>query len=106
MVVVTAVVLHQPRPPPVSMYLQRQKIARVKDRFGPEYDRAVNETGAPAKAAAALEDRVRRVEKFKIHPLTPEQASPAPSVNGNACRECSWMTRIAPSSRPTVSSHR
>jgi hypothetical protein len=56
------------------MYLQRQRIARVKDRFGPEYDRTVKETGAPAKAAATLEDRVKRVEKFKIHALTPEQA--------------------------------
>ena len=56
------------------MYMQRQKIARVKDRFGPEYDRTVQETGAPAKAAAALQDRVKRVEKFKIRPLTPDQA--------------------------------
>ena len=74
MVVVIAVVLIAAAAAAL-MYLQRQKIARVKDRFGPEYDRAVNETGAPAKAAAALEDRVRRVEKFKIHALTPEQAS-------------------------------
>ena len=56
------------------MYFQRQRETRVKQRFGPEFDRAVKETGAPAKAVATLEDRVRRVEKFKIRKLTPDQA--------------------------------
>lgn len=56
------------------MYFQRQREARVKQRFGPEFDRTVKETGAPAKAVAALEERVKRVEKFKIRKLTPEQA--------------------------------
>jgi hypothetical protein len=55
------------------MYSQRQRRARLRTRFGPEYDRAVQEAGAPDKADALLEDRVRRVEKFKIHPLSREQ---------------------------------
>ena len=56
------------------MYVQRQRALRVRDRFGPEFDRTVKETGAPEKAVAALEERVRRVEKFKIQPLSREQA--------------------------------
>lgn len=55
-------------------YSQRQRRARLRQRFGPEYDRAVQETGATEKAAAVLEDRVRRVERLKIHALSREQA--------------------------------
>jgi hypothetical protein len=56
------------------MYLQRQRALRVRERFGPEYERAVKEAGTPEKAVAALEDRVKRVERFKIRPLSSEQA--------------------------------
>ncbi len=55
------------------MYAQRQRRARLRERFGPEYERAVRETGAPEKADAVLEGRVRRVERFKIRPLSREQ---------------------------------
>lgn len=55
------------------MYSQRQRRARLRTRFGPEYDRALREVGAPDKADAVLEERVRRVERFKIHPLSHEQ---------------------------------
>lgn len=55
-------------------YAERQRRARVQQRFGPEYDRAVRETGTPVKATAILEDRVRRVEGLKIHVLSREQA--------------------------------
>jgi hypothetical protein len=55
-------------------YAQRQRRARLRQRFGPEYDRAVKEAGAPEKAAAVLEDRIRRVERFKIRALSREQA--------------------------------
>jgi hypothetical protein len=56
------------------MYIQKQRALRVRERFGPEYERAVKAAGAPNKAVDVLEERVRRVEKFKIHPLSPEQA--------------------------------
>lgn len=56
------------------VYVQQQRRVRLRERFGPEYDRAVKETGAPEKAAAVLEDRVRRVERLKIHALSREQA--------------------------------
>jgi hypothetical protein len=56
------------------MYMQKQRATRVRERFGPEYDRAVKEAGTPNKAVDELEERMRRVERFKIHPLSPEQA--------------------------------
>lgn len=54
-------------------YVQRQRRVRLRERFGPEYDRAVHEAGTPEKAEAALEARARRVEKLKIRPLSREQ---------------------------------
>jgi hypothetical protein len=55
------------------MYSQRQRRARLRTRFGPEYDRTLREAGGPDKADAVLEERVRRVERFKIRPLSREQ---------------------------------
>ena len=55
-------------------YSQRQRRVRLRERFGPEYDRAVEAEGAPAKAEAVLEERARRVERLKIRPLSREQA--------------------------------
>jgi hypothetical protein len=55
-------------------YMQRQRRARLRERFGPEYDRAVQEAGTPAKAEAVLDARARRVEKLKIRPLSREQS--------------------------------
>jgi hypothetical protein len=54
-------------------YMQRQRRIRLRDRFGPEYDRAVREAGTPEKAEAMLDARARRVEKLKIRPLSREQ---------------------------------
>jgi hypothetical protein len=55
------------------MYSQRQRRVRLRERFGPEYDRAVHEAGQ-AKAEAQLEERARRVDRLKIRPLSREQA--------------------------------
>jgi hypothetical protein len=56
------------------MYAQRQRRERLRTHFGPEYDRALRETGSPQKAEAILADRARRVKELKIHPLSREQA--------------------------------
>ena len=55
------------------MYWQRQRRARLRARFGPEYERALREAGTPERADALLEERVQRVERFKIRPLSREQ---------------------------------
>jgi hypothetical protein len=43
---------------------------RLRDRFGPEYDRAVSEHGR-REAEAELAERERRVRQLDIKPLTP-----------------------------------
>ena len=45
---------------------------RLQQRFGPEYDRAVEEKDSRMQAEAELVERQRRVRKYKIVPLTPE----------------------------------
>jgi hypothetical protein len=56
------------------MYSQRQSRARLRERFGPEYERTVQSVGDPARAEAILKERADRVAKFKLHSLTTEQA--------------------------------
>ena len=73
MVIAVAVVVAVALAVVAWIYTQRQRRARLRERFGPEYERAVRETGAPEKADALLEGRVRRVERFKIRPLSREQ---------------------------------
>lgn len=55
-------------------YSARTRRERLKQKFGPEYDRAVETLGTPAKAEAALLERAKRVSRFKLHPLTADQA--------------------------------
>jgi hypothetical protein len=55
-------------------YASRQRQAKLRERFGPEYERTVEAVGEPRKAEAILSDRAARVDRFKLHPLTPEQA--------------------------------
>jgi len=49
-------------------YLRTQKSRRLRERFGPEYERAVNEAGS-ARGEAKLEKIEQRVKKYDIHPL-------------------------------------
>lgn len=43
---------------------------RLQQRFGPEYDRVVNEQDSRLRAEAELTERQRRVRKLDIRPLT------------------------------------
>ena len=56
----------------VAFYLQRRRSERLRQRFGPEYERSVTESGDRRRAEAQLEKRAERVEKFHLRPLTPE----------------------------------
>jgi hypothetical protein len=53
------------------LYVRRQKntTAALRQRFGPEYERAVREQGSERRAEAQLADREKRVEKLKIRDL-------------------------------------
>jgi len=50
---------------------RRSTTADMRQKFGPEYERAVREHGSKRKAEAKLADREKRVEKFKIRDLEP-----------------------------------
>lgn len=49
---------------------RRRRSARLKEHFGPEYDRAVQQHGNPRLAEAELAERENRVHKLSIHPLS------------------------------------
>ena len=46
----------------------------LRARFGPEYDRAIRETGNVSKAESMLSNRERRVEKLPIRELSAEES--------------------------------
>lgn len=48
---------------------QRRRTEKLRSRFGPEYDRAVKQTGDKGRAEAELQHREKRVEKLSIRPL-------------------------------------
>jgi hypothetical protein len=52
--------------------LKRQQTARLRQRFGPEYDRTVEKRGDRRQAEAELGSRVERRERLEIRPLSPE----------------------------------
>jgi hypothetical protein len=55
------------------LYVRNRKstTANLRQKFGPEYERAVREHGSERKAEAKLEDREKRVEKLNIRDLDP-----------------------------------
>jgi hypothetical protein len=54
-----------------AAYMYRRS-RELRERFGPEYERAVEERGGRMKAEAELRAREKRVEKFDTHPLEPQ----------------------------------
>jgi hypothetical protein len=50
---------------------RQRKSQHLKQQFGPEYDRAVQQHGDARHAEAVLIGREKRVEKFALKPLTP-----------------------------------
>jgi len=53
---------------------RRNESQGLVDRFGPEYNRAVDDLGSRTKAEAELRARQKRVAKLDIVPLTPAEA--------------------------------
>jgi hypothetical protein len=57
----------------VFVYSQKRRSEKLRSRFGPEYDRLVEEGGGRRQAEAALEERAKRVEKFQIRSLSRDE---------------------------------
>jgi hypothetical protein len=55
------------------MSMQRRRTEELRERFGPEYDHAVQELGDQHQAEAELQARQKRVERLKIQPLEPAE---------------------------------
>lgn len=49
---------------------RRQRSEGLKSRFGPEYVRAVEDSGGQRQAEHALQERAARVRKYDLHPLS------------------------------------
>jgi hypothetical protein len=56
------------------LVMQKQRSVKLKQRFGPEYDRAVTDFGGRTRAEAELMKREKRVARLKIVPLTAADA--------------------------------
>lgn len=57
------------------LYLQKRRAttAGLRERFGSEYDRAIEKHGSERKGQERLRDREKRVEKLNIRELTPQE---------------------------------
>lgn len=55
------------------MLIQRRRSEQLRERFGPEYERMVNETGDKRRAEAELAARQKRVQSLSIRPLSPDE---------------------------------
>ena len=56
-------------------YLQKQRSQRLRERFGPEYERTRAEGGDVRRAEAHLAAREQRVQKLHIRALSPDEAA-------------------------------
>src|SRR6185369_11363792 len=53
--------------------IRHRRTERLRQRFGPEYERTIGTTGDVRRAETALEARETRVERLRLRPLTPDQ---------------------------------
>jgi hypothetical protein len=53
--------------------MRRRQTHTLRERFGDEYDRTLEEKGKRGPAEAALHEREQRVAKLDIRPLTPQE---------------------------------
>jgi len=54
-----------------AIAFRKRKTKKLRTRFGPEYARAVQESGGRRQGEAGLQEREKRVEGFAIRPLAP-----------------------------------
>jgi hypothetical protein len=59
----------------VWLIYKKKQSSRLKERFGSEYGRSVDELGSRKKAESELKAREQRVESLDILPLTPSEAA-------------------------------
>jgi hypothetical protein len=67
----------------VAWYLQSQRTRHFRQRFGPEYDRALSHAASARAAEAELASREKRVEKLNIRALSSEERARFAEVWGH-----------------------
>ena len=61
----------------IWLAVRNRNTTKLREKFGDEYDRTVEEKGRRSAAEAALEEREMRVAERDIRPLTPQQRDDA-----------------------------
>jgi hypothetical protein len=56
------------------MYIEKRRTTQLRSKFGPEYDRALDQYGNQRKAEEDLVYRQKRIEKLHIRDLKPAEA--------------------------------
>jgi hypothetical protein len=56
-----------------ALVSRRQRTKKLQEKFGPEYERTVNELGNKRQAEQELETRLDHVKKLDIRPLSAEE---------------------------------
>jgi hypothetical protein len=56
-------------------FYQKKQSHKLQERFGPEYDRTVNELGSRTKGESDLKAREKRVDRLEIIPLAPPEVA-------------------------------
>jgi len=59
----------------IMMATRKRRSQKLREQFGPEYDRVVRNEGDPRKGEQVLEFRQKHREKFKVRPLSPTDRS-------------------------------
>jgi hypothetical protein len=57
------------------LYIRKERTQKLRSKFGPEYDRAIDTHGNRSHAESELERRTKRVASFNIHPLTSDECA-------------------------------
>jgi FtsZ-interacting cell division protein ZipA len=57
------------------LYIRKERTQKLRSKFGPEYDRAIDAHGNRSHAESELEKRAKRVASFNIHPLTADECA-------------------------------
>jgi hypothetical protein len=58
-----------------SLSRRKEQTLRLQQRFGPEYDRAIDELGGRPQAESELKAREKRIEQLSITALAPAEAT-------------------------------
>ena len=80
--------------------MRRRRSESLREQFGPEYKRAVDQYGDQGKAEAELAAREKRVRKLNIRALRPEERSRFADA-WEKRKHASWTSHPKPLAKPT-----